>query len=86
MARPDADASLLHIGLVVDTYTILLGGEDAAGCYCLIDMHIPPGGGPAPHRYDFEETFVILASAVRVGALALPMYKHYRIQRRKNTL
>ena len=60
VARPDADASLLHIGLVGDTYTILLRGEDTGGRYCLIDMHIPPGGGPAPHRHDFEETFVIL--------------------------
>ncbi len=60
VARPDADASLLHLGLVGDTYTILLRGEDTAGRYCLIDMHIPPGGGPAPHRHDFEETFVIL--------------------------
>jgi uncharacterized cupin superfamily protein len=23
-------------------------------------MHIPPGGGPPPHRHDFEETFVLL--------------------------
>ena len=23
-------------------------------------MHIPPGGGPPPHRHDFEETFIIL--------------------------
>jgi quercetin dioxygenase-like cupin family protein len=60
VARPDADASLEHLGLVGDTYTILLTGEDTAGRYCLIDMHIPPGGGPPPHRHDFEETFVIL--------------------------
>ena len=60
VARPDADASLLHLGLVGDTYTILLRGEDTAGRYCLIDMHIPPGGGPPPHRHDFEETFVLL--------------------------
>jgi quercetin dioxygenase-like cupin family protein len=60
IARPDADASLEHIGLVGDTYTVLLRGEDTAGRYCLIDMHIPPGGGPPPHRHDFEETFVIL--------------------------
>ena len=59
-ARPDLDDSLLHLGLVGDTYTILLRGEDTAGRYCLIDMHIPPGGGPPPHRHDFEETFVIL--------------------------
>ena len=49
-----------HIGLVGDTYTILLTGKDTAGRYCLIDMHIPPGGGPPPHRHDFEESFTLL--------------------------
>jgi hypothetical protein len=37
--------NLPHIGLVGDTYTILVAGRDTAGRYCLIDMHIPPGGG-----------------------------------------
>jgi uncharacterized cupin superfamily protein len=23
-------------------------------------MHIPPEGGPPPHRHDFEETFILL--------------------------
>jgi quercetin dioxygenase-like cupin family protein len=49
-----------HIGLVGDTYTILLSGKDTAGRYCVIDMYVPPGGGPPPHRHDFEETFVLL--------------------------
>jgi len=49
-----------HIGLVGDTYTILLSGKDTAGRFCLIDMHIPPGGGPPPHRHDFEESFTLL--------------------------
>ena len=49
-----------HIGLVGDTYTILLSGADTDGRFCLIDMHIPPGGGPPPHRHDFEETFTLL--------------------------
>ena len=44
-----------------DTYTILVTGDDTAGRFCLIDMHIPPGGGPPPHRHDFEETFIVLA-------------------------
>src|SRR5271170_931099 len=54
------DPSRPHIGLVGDTYTILLSGKDTAGRFCLIDMHIPPGGGPPPHRHDFEETFILL--------------------------
>jgi quercetin dioxygenase-like cupin family protein len=58
-ARSD-NPSLPHIGLVGDTYTILIAGKDTAGRYCLIDMHIPPGGGPPPHRHDFEEMFYVL--------------------------
>src|ERR1700723_2415406 len=60
VARPNHDKSLPHIGLVGDTYTILVTGEDTAGRYTLIDMHVPPGGGPPPHRHDFEETFILL--------------------------
>jgi len=48
LARPESDQSLSHIGLAGDTYTILLSGGDTNGRYCLIDMFIPPGGGPAP--------------------------------------
>ena len=60
LAQPNEDQSLPHVGVVGDTYTILLTGDDTAGRFCLIDMHIPPGGGPPPHRHDFEETFSIL--------------------------
>jgi hypothetical protein len=56
VARPSIEQGLPHIGLVGDTYTILLSGKDTNGRYCLIDMHIPPGGGPPPHRHDFEES------------------------------
>jgi quercetin dioxygenase-like cupin family protein len=63
VASPD-EAGALHIGLVGDTYTVLLGGKDTAGRYCLIDMHIPPGGGPPPHRHDFEETFMLLEGEI----------------------
>lgn len=60
IARPETDGNLPHIGIVGDTYTILLTGKDTAGRFCLVDMHIPPGGGPPPHRHDFEETFTLL--------------------------
>lgn len=63
IADPD-DMNLPHIGLVGDTYTVLLSGKDTAGRYCLIDMHIPPGGGPPPHRHDFEETFVVIEGEI----------------------
>ena len=64
IARPDEDQSLPHIGMVGDTYTILLTGEDTAGRYTLIDMLVPPGGGPAPHRHDFEEMFTVLEGEI----------------------
>jgi mannose-6-phosphate isomerase-like protein (cupin superfamily) len=57
VAQPD---NLAHIGLVGDTYTIIVTGEQTEGRFCVIDMHIPPGGGPPPHRHDFEETFIVL--------------------------
>lgn len=66
VARPDQDQRLPHLGLVGDTYTILITGGDTNGAYTLIDMHVPPGGGPPPHRHDFEEMFSVLEGEVEV--------------------
>lgn len=66
LARTDEDQNLPHISVVGDTYTILLKGEDTAGRYCLIDMYVPPGGGPPPHRHDFEEMFTVLDGEIQV--------------------
>ncbi len=41
--RPTAQ----HIGLVGDTYTILVAGKDTGDRFCVFDMHVPPGGRPA---------------------------------------
>jgi len=57
--NPD-DSNAQHLGIVGDTYTILLSGVDTAGRFTLIDMHVPPGGGPPPHCHDFEESFILL--------------------------
>jgi uncharacterized cupin superfamily protein len=27
-------------------------------------MHIPPGGGPPPHRHDFEESFIVVEGEI----------------------
>ncbi|PYL88538.1 MAG: cupin domain-containing protein [Verrucomicrobia bacterium] len=66
LARPNEDQKLPHVGLAGDTYTILLTGKDTAGRYCLIDMLVPPGGGPPPHRHDFEEVFTLLDGEIEV--------------------
>jgi quercetin dioxygenase-like cupin family protein len=58
------DPRLPHFGVVGDTYTILLAGKDTAGRYCLIDMYVPPGGGPPLHRHDFEESFTVLEGEI----------------------
>jgi quercetin dioxygenase-like cupin family protein len=66
LARPDGDSKLPYIGIVGDTYTVLLTGKDTQGRFCLIDMHVPSGGGPPPHRHDFEESFTMLEGEIEV--------------------
>jgi mannose-6-phosphate isomerase-like protein (cupin superfamily) len=66
LARPLTDRGLCHLCLAGDTYTILLNGKDTAGRYCLIDMQVPHGGGPPPHRHDFEEMFAVQEGEIEV--------------------
>jgi quercetin dioxygenase-like cupin family protein len=63
VADPDGPG-LRHVGVVGDTYTILVSGDETGGRYCLIDMLVPDGGGPPPHRHDFEEMFTLLEGEV----------------------
>jgi quercetin dioxygenase-like cupin family protein len=58
VANPDSPI-VRHVAMVGDTYSILVSGADTAGRYCLIDMIVPDGGGPPPHRHDFEEMFTL---------------------------
>ena len=59
IADPDGtDAK--HVGIAGGVYTVLVSGAETAGRYCLIDMIVPDGGGPPPHRHDFEEMFTLL--------------------------
>jgi quercetin dioxygenase-like cupin family protein len=66
VANADRDDSLTHLGVGGDTYTILIAGADTAERYTLIDMHVPPGGGPPPHRHDFEEMFTVLEGEIEL--------------------
>ena len=59
VANPESP-QMRNVAVAGGIYTILVAGEDTGGRYCLIDMHVPPGGGPPPHRHDFEEMFTLL--------------------------
>ena len=62
----DSDgATARHISLVGDTYTILVSGDQTDGRYRLIDMLVPDGSGPPPHRHDFEEMFSLLEGELK---------------------
>src|SRR6267143_7270868 len=65
MANPE-DPNMRHISVAGGTYTILVTGEETGGRYSLIDMLVPPGGGPPPHRHDFEEMFTILDGEIEL--------------------
>jgi len=67
VARPETDQSLIHISVAGGIYTILLTGRDTDGRYSLIDMLVPPGGGPASHEHDFEEMFSVLEGEIEVS-------------------
>ena len=43
-----------------------MSGEQTGGRYSLIDMLVPPSGGPPPHRHDFEEMFTILDGEIEL--------------------
>ena len=71
IARPD-DEALVHLAVVGDTYTVLVSGEQTDGRFAMIDMLIPPGGGPPPHRHNFEECFRVLTGSIEVRLRDLP--------------
>lgn len=60
---PDSDG-LRHLAIAGGIYTIVLTGDDTAGRFSIVEMRVPPGGGPPPHRHDFEETFRVLEGEV----------------------
>jgi mannose-6-phosphate isomerase-like protein (cupin superfamily) len=71
IARSD-DEALVHLAVVGDTYTVLVSGEQTNGRFAMLDMLIPPGGGPPPHRHNFEECFRVLAGSIEVHVRDLP--------------
>ena len=57
-------SDVAHVAVAGGVYSILVSGDQTAGRYCLIDMIVPDGGGPPPHRHDFEEMFTVLEGEI----------------------
>lgn len=55
------------VSVVGDTYRIVISGEQTDGAYAVIDMRVPPGGGPGPHSHAaIQESFHVLEGEVEV--------------------
>ncbi len=55
------------VSLAGNTYRTLLSGAQTGGAYAVIDMLVPPGGGPAPHAHaGVQENFFVIAGEVVV--------------------
>jgi quercetin dioxygenase-like cupin family protein len=55
------------VSVVGDTYRIIIGGDQTRTAYALIDMLIPPRGGPGPHSHaTFHEAFYIMDGEIKV--------------------
>ncbi len=55
------------VSVVGDTYRILVGGDQTRGAFTVIDMLIPPGGGPGPHSHaQIEESFYVIDGEITV--------------------
>ena len=61
------DAPGAHsVAVAGGAYTVLLSGAQTGGRYSLIDMLVPPGGGPPLHRHDFEEMFAVIDGEIEL--------------------
>ncbi|WP_184546810.1 cupin domain-containing protein [Mucilaginibacter sp. FT3.2] len=55
------------LAVVGDSYRIVISGKQTEGAYALIEMLVPPGGGPGPHAHaGFNESFYIIDGQIEV--------------------
>lgn len=53
------------LSVVGDTYRIIIPGKQTHGAFAMIDMLVPPGGGPGTHAHAaFHETFYVVDGEV----------------------
>ena len=55
------------LSVVGDSYRIVMSGKETNGAYAVIDMLVPPNGGPGPHAHaSFQETFHVLNGEIEL--------------------
>lgn len=60
---PSCEGNIL--GIAGGNYRIVVSGRDTNNAYAVIEMLVPPGGGPPPHAHpDFEESFYVAEGTV----------------------
>jgi len=53
------------LSVVGDAYRIIISGKQTNGAYAVIDMLVPPGGGPGPHAHaDIHESFYVVEGEI----------------------
>jgi quercetin dioxygenase-like cupin family protein len=53
------------LGIAGGNYRIIISGKQTNGNYAVIEMTVPPGGGPPPHAHpDTQEMFHVLEGVV----------------------
>lgn len=55
------------LSVVGDNYRLLITGKETENTFAVIDMLIPPGGGPSPHAHaSFQESFYVIEGEIVV--------------------
>lgn len=55
------------LSVVGDNYRLLVTGKETENAFAVIDMLIPPGGGPGPHAHAaFQESFYVIEGEIVV--------------------
>ena len=54
-----------RLAIAGGNYRIVISGEQTGGNYAVVEMIVPPGGGPPPHAHpDTQEMFYVLEGEV----------------------
>ena len=53
------------LSVVGNTYRIIISGKQTGGQFAIIEMLLPPGGGPGPHAHpNFQESFYVVEGEI----------------------